>query len=211
MEMTRHRKCAPPRPSGLREHTLSTPKRCLLSPDGCVHLPCEQDSVSFESLYRSHRSNVYKICLRMIRDPVQAEDLAQESFVRAFCKIHTFRGEAALSTWLYRLTTNVVLGSFRQNRLKPVSLDEIATDAQLPRANRPHLQTRRISDCIDLKAAVDVLPENYRMAFLLHDVEGYMHKEVASILGCSVGNSKSRLYQAHKRLRGMLGDRSHGR
>jgi RNA polymerase sigma-70 factor (ECF subfamily) len=173
---------------------------------GYSHAPCEQDSAFFESLYRSHRKNVYRICLRMIRDPVQAEDLAQESFVRAFCRIHTFRGEATLSTWLYRLTTNVVLASFRQNRLQAGSLDEFATDVPITEPNRPDLQSRGIVDGIDLKAAVDLLPDSCKMAFLLHDVEGYKHKEVASILGCSVGNSKSRLYRAHKRLRGMLGD-----
>jgi RNA polymerase sigma-70 factor, ECF subfamily len=206
MEMTQYRKWVPPCPGGPRQHAMPAAKRCSLSAHGYAHLPREQDSASFESLYRSHRDNVYRICLRMIRDPVQAEDLAQESFVRAFCKIHTFRGEAAVSTWLYRLTTNVVLGSFRKNDSKTVSLDEIAADVHLADPHRPDLLSRRILDRIDLKTAVDLLPDSCKMAFLLHDVEGYRHKEVASILGCSVGNSKSRLHRAHKRLRGMLGD-----
>jgi len=144
----------------------------------------------------------------MVRDPIQAEDLAQESFIRAFRKIHTFRGEAALSTWLYRLTTNVVLGSFRQSRSKAVCLDDIAADCAEP--SRLDTESLRMFDRIDLKAAVDLLPDCWKTAFLLHDVQGYRHKEVARILGCSVGNSKSRLHRAHKRLRGMLGDRRQG-
>jgi RNA polymerase sigma-70 factor, ECF subfamily len=142
----------------------------------------------------------------MLRDPGQAEDFAHESFIRAFCKIHTFRGKAALSTWLHRLTTNVVLGSFRQKRLETISLDEIPADVQLSKSARPDSQARRILDRIDLKAAINLLPERCKTAFLLHDVQGYKHTEVASILGCSVGNSKSQLHRARKRLRGILAD-----
>jgi RNA polymerase sigma-70 factor, ECF subfamily len=170
----------------------------------------EQDSNSFEAIYRLHHKNVYKICFKMLRDPVQAEDLAQESLVRAFCKIHTFRGEAALSTWLYRLTTNVVLATFRQNRLKTVTLDYLSAEVQPADFDPPDLHSRRIFDSIDLKAAIALLPHGCKVAILLHDVQGYRHKEIAKILGCSVGNSKSQLHRAHKRLRVLLGDRRRG-
>src|SRR5258708_30362466 len=154
MQMTQSRKCIPPCSSRVGERSLPAGKHPFSPLRGYEHSPREQNFVSFESLYQSHRNNVYKICLRMLKDPVQAEDLAQESFVQAFCKIHTFRGEAALSTWLYRLTTNVVLASFRQNRSKVISLDEIAMDVQLTKPNRPDVQSCRIVNRIDLKGAV---------------------------------------------------------
>jgi RNA polymerase sigma-70 factor, ECF subfamily len=206
MRITQHRAFATPPVTQLRPHASPAAKRSLVSPHRYEQLPCEQGWPSFEAVYRSYRRSVYKLCLRMVRDPAQAEDLTQESFVRAFCRIHTFRDDAALSTWLYRLTTNVVLGSFRHNRSKAVSLEEIATNVPAAEPNRSDLQSRRILDRIAIRAAVDLLSDRCKTAFLLHDVQGYKHKEIARILGCSVGNSKGQLHRARKSLRGILGE-----
>jgi RNA polymerase sigma-70 factor, ECF subfamily len=165
------------------------------------------NAAAFEFLYRWHRQHVYALCLRMVRDPAEAEDLAQETFLQVFRKMHTFRGEAAFSSWLYRLTTNCVLMSFRRKSLIPASLDEIAQAQQhgeFEEMARPDLHLCGLLDRLNLQAAVDLLPGGCKAAFILHDVEGYKHREVATMLGCSIAGSKSQLHRARKRLRELL-------
>jgi RNA polymerase sigma-70 factor (ECF subfamily) len=171
------------------------------------------DSAAFELIYRLHSRLVYSICLRMLRDPFEAEDLTQETFVLLLRKIHTFRGESAFSSWLYKLTTNLVLMRFRKKVSQSESLDEISANAEsgetFSELGQPDLYLSGLFDRLNLQAAIDLLPVGCKTTFILHDVEGYEHKEIAGILGCSVGNSKSQLHRARKRLRKLLRGAAH--
>jgi RNA polymerase sigma-70 factor (ECF subfamily) len=167
------------------------------------------DSLAFEHIYRLHCRRVYALCLRMLRDPVEAEDLTQEAFMQLFRKIHTFRGESAFSSWLHRLTANVVLMRFRKKKLESTSLEEITTsdeESSKPRNELgvPDLRLAGLFDRANLQTALDQLPEGSKTMFILHEVQGYDHNEIAKIRGCSVGNSKSQLHRARKRLRKLL-------
>jgi RNA polymerase sigma-70 factor, ECF subfamily len=167
------------------------------------------DAAAFETIYELNSRRVYALCLRMSGDPVEAEDLTQEAFLQLFRKIHTFRGESAFSSWLHRLTANIVLMRFRKKRPVQVSLDEMTSpDGEKERPaleiGGPDLRLAGVFDRVNLHTAIEQLPEGYRSMFLLHDVQGYEHKEIADMLGCSIGNSKSQLHKARKRLRELL-------
>lgn len=164
---------------------------------------------AFEQIYRLHCRHVYALCLRMTKDPSEAEDLTQEVFLQLFRKLHTFRGEAAFSSWLYRLTTNLVLMSFRKKKFKATSLDQFCSSGKEDEGAHkdiggPDPQLAGLFDRINLEAAIDELPDGSKTMFLLHDVHGYHHSEIAEILGCSAGNSKSQLHRARKRMRHFL-------
>jgi RNA polymerase sigma-70 factor (ECF subfamily) len=174
-----------------------------------IRLAQHGDAAAFETIYHLHSRRVYALCLRMTADPVEAEDLAQEAFLQLFRKIHTFRGESAFSSWLHRLTANIVLMRFRKKRPVPASLDEMtAPDGEKERPvweiGGQDLRLVGVFDRVNLHAAIEQLPQGYRSMFLLHDVHGYEHNEIARMLGCSVGNSKSQLHKARKRLRELL-------
>jgi RNA polymerase sigma-70 factor (ECF subfamily) len=174
------------------------------------------DASAFEEIYRLHSRRVYSLCLRMLGDPIEAEDLAQEAFLQLFRKIHTFRGESAFSSWLHRLTANVVLMSFRRKKPVIASLDELTRindEDSAPRWEIGNLDLRLtgVFDRANLQTAVEQLPEGYKRMFLLHDVHGYEHNEIAEILDCSIGNSKSQLHKARKRLRELLLQLKHHR
>jgi len=177
------------------------------SADKEVRLFIRDDTKAFDFVYRSYFEFVRNICLRMLRDPAEAEDAAQDVFVCVLCKLNTFRGEAAFSSWLYRLTTNSVLMRFRRNRYTCVPLEEPTEDdtASSTELGGPDLNLSGLLDRIDIQAAIDVLPNGYKTAFLLHDVEGYEHREIAEMRGNSIGNSKSQLHKARLRLRQLLG------
>jgi RNA polymerase sigma-70 factor (ECF subfamily) len=179
-----------------------------------VRLAQQGDEAAFEGLYHMHSRRVYALCLRMVGDPVEAEDLTQEAFLQLFRKIHTFRGESAFSSWLHRLTANIVLMRFRKKRLAAVSLDELTRpdeDRERPSIEfgAPDLRLVGVFDRVNLQTAVGQLPEGYKSMFLLHDVHGFEHNEIATMLGCSVGNSKSQLHKARKRLRELLHEVRH--
>lgn len=164
---------------------------------------------SFEFIYRSYCEFVHRICLRMLRDPIEAEDATQDVFVCVFRKINTFRGESAFSSWLYRLTTNSILMRFRKNKHRNawISLEEHREEES---ASCSEIGTRDtnlsgVLDRIDLQTAIDVLPDGYKTAFVLHDIHGYDHHEIAKMFGRSAGNSKSQLHKARHRLRKLLG------
>ena len=144
----------------------------------------------------------------MTGDTAEAEDLTQEAFLQMFRKVGTFRGESAFSTWLHRLTVNLVLMRLRKKNLLTVSLDESPThdpdDSRVREIESPDLNLTGTADRVALEKAVQALPAGYRMIFHLHDVEGYEHKEIAGIVGCSVGNSKSQLHKARMKLRELL-------
>lgn len=165
------------------------------------------DAEAFEVLYGLHKRRVYSLCLRMTSNTAEAEDLTQEAFLQLFRKIATFRGESAFSTWLHRMAVNVVLMQLRKKSLPVVPLeDTIETEENTPK-KEPGADDPVLAGSVDrlqLKRAVDSLPPGYRTIFVLHDVEGYEHNEIAEIVGCSIGNSKSQLHKARMKLRELL-------
>jgi RNA polymerase sigma-70 factor, ECF subfamily len=168
----------------------------------------EGDPDAFAYLFNAHKSRLYSVCLRMTNNTAEAEDLTQDAFMQIFRKLGTFRGDSALSTWLYRIAVNTVLMHFRKKALRQVSLDEpFNQDAKQVRREYGSKDGRLTGsvDRIALTRAIRELPEGYRTIFLLHEVEGYEHQEIAELLGCSVGNSKSQLHKAKLRIRELLG------
>src|SRR5882724_8550735 len=166
-------------------------------------------AVAFEFLYRLHGRRVYALCLRMVNNPADAEDLMQEAFLQLFRKIGTFRGESAFSTWLHRMTVNVVLMRLRKKTLPAASLEETTepdeeTGGPRKDLGAPDLRLSGEVDRVNLERSVGQLPPGYRAVFVLHDVQGYEHNEIADIMDCSVGNSKSQLHKARTRLRELL-------
>ena len=166
------------------------------------------DMGAFQELYERHNRRVYSLCLRMTGNVVEAEDLAQEVFIQLFRKIGSFRGESAFTTWLHRLTVNQVLMHFRKRSVK----SELTTDdGEMPDSIDPDTlnpEAMPIVDRISLETAIAQLPPGYRTAFVLHDVEGYEHEEIARILGCSPGTSKSQLHKARLKLRKLIQQRA---
>jgi RNA polymerase sigma-70 factor, ECF subfamily len=160
---------------------------------------------AFETLFHQHKQRVYSLCLRMIGNTAEAEELTQEAFLQVFRKIHTFRGDSAFSTWLYRLSVNVALMRLRKKSLNELPLEDGDSEDE-PRKEIAvaDLTLQGSIDRLNLQRAVAQLPPGYRQAFVLHDVQGYEHNEIAAMLGFSVGNSKSQLHKARMRLRQLL-------
>jgi RNA polymerase sigma-70 factor (ECF subfamily) len=203
-----HFPSGPDRGPGNRSADLNQHKPDRSSLSEAIRLAQQGDAEAFEIIYQQHCGRVYALCLRMLRDAVEAEDLVQEVFIQLFRKIHTFRGDSAFSTWLHRLTANLVLMHLRRKKPISVSLDEIAgnqnEDAKPLEIGGPDPRLSGLADRINLQTAIDRLPKGYREIFILYDVQGYEHSEIAQILGRSIGNSKSQLHKARKRLRGLL-------
>ena len=166
------------------------------------------DSDAFAALFHAHKARIYSVCLRMTNNAAEAEDLTQDAFLQVFRKIATFRGDSAFSTWLHRIAVNTVLMHFRKKSLCQVSLDEPYSSSDGAKIRREYgARDNRLAGCVDrvaLAAAIKELPHGYRTIFLLHEVEGYEHQEIAEMLGCSVGNSKSQLHKAKLRIRELL-------
>jgi len=166
------------------------------------------DHAAFALLYSAHKRRVYSLCLRMLGNVAEAEDLTQESFLQLHRKIATFRGDSAFSTWLHRLTINVVLMHLRRKGLNLISLDEALDpspeSAPMRSFGAPDLRLTGSIDRMTLEKAVEDLPAGYRLIFVLHDIEGYEHNEIATLLDCSIGNSKSQLHKARMKLREAL-------
>jgi RNA polymerase sigma-70 factor (ECF subfamily) len=174
-----------------------------------IELVRHGDADAFEELYAMYRGRIYAICLRMAKNPAEAEDLVQEAFLQLFRKIDTFRGESQFGTWFHRLTVNVVLMKLRRKGGRfNVSLDELieTEDGSLERfiASTDHhleLSPERIA----VSRAIEQLSPGYRLVLELHDIEGFEHNEIAEILGCGIGNSKSQLHKARRALIAILG------
>lgn len=166
------------------------------------------DNEAFAVLYSLHKRRIYSLCLRMVGNIAEAEDLTQEAFLQLHRKISTFRGDSAFSTWLHRLAVNIVLMQLRRKGLNLISLDEAMEPVPEESPGRSFgARDLTLSGAIDrlaLERAVASLPAGYRLIFILHDVEGYEHNEIASMLECSIGNSKSQLHKARMRLRDAL-------
>jgi RNA polymerase sigma-70 factor (ECF subfamily) len=166
------------------------------------------DHQAFARIYSQHKRRIYSLCLRMVGDIAEAEDLTQEAFLQLHRKIATFRGDSAFSTWLHRLAINVVLMHLRRKNLSLVSLDEAMEPSPDDGPGRSFgaadLNLAGSIDRLALEHAVADLPAGYRLIFILHDIEGYEHNEIASMLDCSIGNSKSQLHKARLKLREAL-------
>ncbi|MCU1268541.1 MAG: polymerase sigma factor [Acidobacteria bacterium] len=164
----------------------------------------EGDMKAFEELYRRHNRRVYSVCLRMTKNVSEAEDLTQDAFIQIFRKISTFRGDSAFTTWLHRLTVNQVLMHFRKRSVKlEHTTEEGETPVQVVRGTEDP-NRMPVLDRISLDSAIGQLPPGYRSVFILHDVEGHDHEEIARMLGVAVGTSKSQLHKARMKLRGIL-------
>ena len=180
----------------------ATPHSVTYGPDPDVALAASGDRRAFERLYRLHLGRVYSLCVRMVNDRARAEELTQDVFVRAWEKLHLFRGEAAFGTWLHRMTVNVVLNARKTDGRQRSRFDDDDDDgdgiAALPA--RPHAP----GDRMDLEAAIGKLPKGARRVFILHDVEGYKHEEIAEMLGVTTGATKAQLHRARLLLREAL-------
>jgi RNA polymerase sigma-70 factor (ECF subfamily) len=201
-----------PAPGGIpKRPPLTTPKEIPMPemPEAeTIERARAGDVACFESLYGLHKKRVYSLCLRMTGNTAQAEDLTQEAFLQLYRKIATFRGESAFSTWLHRLAVNVVLMHLRKKGLSEVSLQETLeanpeNGLQKDIGTQDQLLAGSI-DRVNLERAVQGLPPGYRVIFVLHDIEGYEHNEIAEMMGCSIGNSKSQLHKARMKLRDLL-------
>ena len=186
-------------------HVVPTEPRSLQpvagSDDGTLaRVAADGDVRAFERLYRRHIDMVYRLCLRMSFDPRRAEELAQDVFVRVWSKLGTFKGQSAFSTWLYRVAVNVVLADRRVRSRESGRLQELdarTESVESPQRSRPDL-------AVDLQRAIRHLPPRARLVFVLHDVEGHHHREVAELTGMAVGTSKAQLHRARQLLREAL-------
>ena len=155
------------------------------------------DPSAERALYDAHVDRVFRLAYRMAGDMDRAQDYTQETFIRAFSRLQTFRGDASLSTWLGSIAISVTLNGLRKVRRqneREVGLDDFTPAGHTRREAEPDLKTR-------LNQAIDDLPEGYRAVFVMHDVEGYTHEEIAGTLGIPVGTSKARLFDARAKLR----------
>ncbi len=158
------------------------------------------DLVAFERLYRDNERKVFGLCFRLSSDPALAEELTQEVFVRAWRKLSSFRGESAFSSWLYPLTVNVALSERRSRRRRDARIVATEDPASLERAPRSPAPEAGF----DLEKAMATLPPGARAVFVLHDVEGRTHEEIAQLLGLAPGTSKAQLHRARRLLREAL-------
>jgi len=163
------------------------------------------DVRAFEELYRRHQRRVYSLCLRMTQNVAEAEDITQEVFINLFRKIGMFRGESQFTTWLHRLAVNRVLMHFRKAKGRKDGLTEDGTTPEPFFEAEGGAPRTPLVDRLALERALARLPPGYRAVFILHDIEGYEHEEVARMLGCAAGTSKSQLHKARARLRHLLG------
>ena len=164
----------------------------------------ENDQQAFDELYQKYHERVYSICFRMTQNAFESEDLTQDVFIRLFQTIGSFRGESAFTTWLYRLTVNLVLMHFRKRKRR---VDQINGNGELPAYIVPGSQNpkrMRIVDRILLSEVITKLPDGYRQAIILHDVQGLQHKEIAEARGRSVGTSRSQLHRGRAMLRELI-------
>jgi len=190
-------------------HHRPIPQASEMAESEMIHRAKRRDAAAFESLYKLHSRRIYALCLRMLGNISEAEDLTQEAFLQLFRKIHLFRGESAFSTWLHRLAVNLVLMRLRRKVPPQVPLEGVAelSDANAQSFKELGCDDASLNGSIDrvcLERAIAKLPACYRLVFELHDVQGYKHAEIAEMMDCSVGTSKAQLHRAHKKLRVLL-------
>jgi len=187
----------------------TAPRLQQIDQDALIERAQQGDPAAFGELYALYRRRVYLICLRIVKNEADADDLVQEVFLRLSRKLKFFRGESAFSTWFHRLVVNAALIELRnKNGRYNVSLDELVEvdDGELQREVTSidhHLQLS--PERIAAGKAIEQLSPRCRLIFWMHDVEGFKHREIAKILGCTVGNSKSQLHRARKKLLFLFG------
>lgn len=187
-----------------------TAEFCELPESTVIRMAQRGDAGAFERLYRLHSGRVYALCMRMLRNPDEAEDSTQEVFLHVFRKIQGFRGASAFSTWLHRVAVNTVLMRIRRSKLAKATLvenvesDEENGMAARREAGAPDLHLEGYIDRVAIENAIKQLPPRCKLMFVLYDIQGYAHGEIARLLGCSVGNAKSQLHKARVRLRKLL-------
>src|SRR6267154_2373603 len=188
--------------------TLTGPTTVERSEGEAIARARRGDAGAFEYLYKAHCRHVYSLCLRMIRNPAEAEDLTQQTFLQVFRKIGTFRGESGFSTWLHRVTVNIVLMHLRWRKRTEVPLEDLerySSNGEGPfEDGSSDTSMLGAIDRLNLMRAIRKLPAGYKKLFLMHDVIGYEHSEIAGLVGCSTGCSKSQVHKARKRLRRLL-------
>jgi RNA polymerase sigma-70 factor (ECF subfamily) len=166
------------------------------------------DADAFAVLFHAHNARISSVCLRMTNSASEAEDFTQEAFLQVFRKIGSFRGDSAFATWLHRIAVNTVLMRFRKKSICEVPLDQPYCNSNGDNVHREHgTKDNRLAGCLDRVAlawALNELPQGYRTIFLLHEVVGYQHQEIAKLRGCAVGTSKSQLNKAKRRIRELL-------
>ena len=165
------------------------------------------DEAAFAEIFERYKRGVYSLCLRLTRVPADAEDLTQDVFLLLFRKIATFRGESAFSTWLHRMVANVAFMHLRKRTRPPVSLDDVGTSPDEPVRREVADHDLRLKGCIDrvtLERAIAELPPGYRAVYALYELQGYGHHEIAEIMNWSIGNSKSQLHKARRKLRAKI-------
>ena len=167
------------------------------------------DADAFRQIYDSHATRLYNLACRMTGSTAEAEDLLQDVFIQAYRKLASYKGDAALGTWLYRLAMNLILDHVRSKHGKmdraTVALNDERGEAVMPA--RGGRLGDAVVDRLDLERAVERLPDSYKAAFLLHDVEGFEHREVGEMLGIAEGTSKSLVHKARLRIRAFLSAR----
>lgn len=171
---------------------------------GLVKRAADGDALAFEEIYKRHHGRVYSLCMRMTGNAAEAEDLTQDAFIQLHRKIGSFRGESAFTTWLHRLTVNIVLMHFRKRAVRD---EKVTDDGEMPEqieVGTSNPTAMPVIDRIAIDAALSQLPRGYRTVFILHDVDGYEHEEIAHILGIAVGTSKSQLHKARMKMRRLL-------
>jgi RNA polymerase sigma-70 factor, ECF subfamily len=181
---------------------------------GLIRRAQRGDTGAFANIFNTHKPRVYSLCLRMTNNVAEAEDLTQEAFLQVFRKLPTFRGDSALSTWMYRVAVNTVLMYFRKRGRPQLSLDEPSNQNVKTKKREYGFDDQRLMTSIDriaLARAIKELPDGYRTIFLLHEVDGYEHREIAKLLRCSVGNSKSQLHKARLKMREILSHSPEGK
>jgi RNA polymerase sigma-70 factor, ECF subfamily len=162
------------------------------------------DRTAFERLYRRHVDRVFSLCARMVADRARAEDLTQDVFVRAWEKLHLFRGESSFTTWLHRLAVNVVLNERKTDARRRARFEEEDEDRGMDVHAGVVGSTAEPGVLLDLEEAMERLPAGARRVFVLHDVEGYKHEEIAGMLGVTTGATKAQLHRARLLLREAL-------
>jgi RNA polymerase sigma-70 factor, ECF subfamily len=186
--------------------------RPVLAISNVLALAQAGDHEAFAQLYALHQKRVFTICLRMMRNVSAAEDLTQEAFLQLHRKIAMFRGESAFTTWLHRLTVNVVLMHMRKKSFSLVSLDQLMDESSDERPTRAFgkvdTNLAGVVDRVAIQRAIDTLPDGYRNVFVLYDMEGFDHNEIAEMFHCSRGNTKSQLHKARRALRNVLSSRA---
>jgi RNA polymerase sigma-70 factor, ECF subfamily len=190
--------------SGAGESVIANPTNTATSDYDLAQASSRGDMSAFEQIYERHHRRVYSLCLRMVANATEAEDLTQEVYIQLFRKIGSFRGESAFTTWLHRLTVNHVLMHFRKKGVKLEKTTEEGEIGEIQDLIQGGTERPRYVDRLALDKAIAELPPGYRTVFILHDIEGFEHEEIGNILGVSTGTSKSQLHKARMRLRDLL-------